>query len=55
MSEKHAGFVINKGNATTAEVLSLMRFIREEIEKKNGVTLEAEIKLCGRNGEYFEL
>ena len=55
VSEKHAGFVINKGNATTADVISLMRFIREEIEKKNGVTLEAEIKLCGRNGEYFEL
>lgn len=55
VSEKHAGFVVNKGNATTNDVLSLMRLIRSEIEKRNAVTLEAEIRLCGSDGEYFEL
>ena len=55
VSQKHAGFVINKCNATTDDVLSLMRFVRKTVEKNSGVTLEAEIRLIGKDGEYFEL
>ncbi len=55
VSEKHAGFVINRGGATTDDVLSLMKLIRETVEKESGVTLEAEIRLVGKDGEYFEL
>ncbi len=55
VSEKHAGFVINYDNATTNDVLSLMRKIRSVIEEKNGVTLDAEIKLLGTDGEFFSL
>lgn len=55
VSEKHAGFVINKNGATTNDVLSLMRSIRQTVYKKNGVTLEAEIKLLDKNGEFFSL
>ncbi len=55
VSEKHAGFVINKGGATTEDVLELMRHIRKTILEKDGVMLEAEIKLLDKNGEAFEL
>lgn len=55
VSEKHAGFVINKGGATTEDVLKLMRHIRKTILEKDGVMLEAEIKLLDKNGEAFEL
>ena len=55
VSEKHAGFVVNKGDATTQDVLSLMKHVREEVKKKSGVTLEAEILLVDKNGDYFEL
>ena len=55
VSEKHAGFVINHDNASTVDILSLMREIRRIIQDKNGVTLEAEIKLLGNDGEFFSL
>ena len=55
VSEKHAGFVINHNNATTEDVLNLMREIRRIIKEKDGVTLEAEIKLLDKNGEFFSL
>lgn len=55
VSEKHAGFVINFDNATTKDVLCLMRYIRETIKQKNGVTMQAEIKLLDKNGEFFSL
>lgn len=55
VSEKHAGFVVNRNNATTEDVLSLMRKIRSVVQQKNGVTLEAEIRLLDNNGEFFSL
>ena len=55
VSEKHAGFVINRNNATTSDVLSLMRHIRETIKQKNGVIMQAEIKLLNKDGEFFSL
>lgn len=44
VSEKHAGFVINRGNATCADVLALTDQIREIVREKTGVTLELEVK-----------
>lgn len=38
VSEKHAGFVINKDNATAKDVIELMAFIRETVQKDHGVT-----------------
>ncbi len=55
VSEKHTGFVINRDNATTQDVLSLMRYVREMIKTKNGVTMQAEIKLLNKDGEFFSL
>ena len=45
VSEKHCGFVINKGNATAADVKELMDHIVKTVEEKYGVRLEPEI-LC---------
>lgn len=45
VSEKHAGFVINKGGATCADVLELCGQIKQEVKSKFGVELEREIKI----------
>ena len=45
VSEKHAGFVINKGGATCADVLRLCEKIDSEVRAKFGVGLEREIKI----------
>lgn len=44
VSEKHAGFVINCGNATCADVLTLTDQIRETVLREKGIALELEIK-----------
>lgn len=47
VSEKHCGFVINKGNATAEDVVSLMKHVTEVVQEKYGVTLEPEVKFLG--------
>ncbi|MEE1283015.1 MAG: UDP-N-acetylmuramate dehydrogenase [Acutalibacteraceae bacterium] len=48
VSEKHAGFIINKGNATCNDVLELVNFIQEKVKEETGITLECEIKPIGK-------
>ncbi|MBQ8398629.1 MAG: UDP-N-acetylmuramate dehydrogenase [Clostridia bacterium] len=43
VSEKHAGFVINKGNATSAQVKELMALITQRIYELHGIHIEREI------------
>ncbi len=45
VSEKHAGFVINKGGATCKDVLSLMERVSELVFEKFGVPLEPEVRV----------
>ena len=45
VSEKHAGFVINTGGATCADVLALCRLCREKVLAETGVELEMEIRV----------
>ena len=47
VSEKHAGFVINTGTATTSDILSLIELIRQTVWEKFGVRLEPEVKYIG--------
>lgn len=47
VSDKHCGFVINKGNATAADVIELTRRIKEKVLKENNIPLELEVKLLG--------
>ena len=44
VSEKHAGFVINRGNATAADVLALVAGIKKRIFEINGINIECEIR-----------
>ncbi|MBQ9061736.1 MAG: UDP-N-acetylmuramate dehydrogenase [Eubacterium sp.] len=52
ISEKHCGFLINKGKATAADVWELMTRVRRIVLEQYGVSLEPEIKLLG---EFPEL
>lgn len=45
VSEKHAGFVINKGDATAEDVLSLIKYIQDKVFSEKGVMLEPEVRL----------
>lgn len=47
VSEKHCGFVINKGNATAADVLTLIKDVQERVQEQFGVQLEPEVKMIG--------
>jgi UDP-N-acetylmuramate dehydrogenase len=47
VSEKHCGFVVNTGNATTADILALIEHIKAVVKDKFGVELECEVKLLG--------
>ncbi len=47
VSEKHAGFIINTGGATCADVLGLIGKIQETVQKETGVLLECEIRMVG--------
>lgn len=45
VSEKHGGFVINKGGATFDDVLRLIDHIRKEVFRTSGIELETEVKI----------
>ena len=47
VSEKHCGFVVNKGQATAADVAELMRRVSDKVEEQFGVRLEPEVKRLG--------
>ena len=47
VSEKHAGFVINCGGASCADVLALMEHIRGAVRERFGVELEPEVRIVG--------
>ena len=44
VSEKHAGFIINRGGATSADVLSLIDLLRERIHDLHNIWIEPEIR-----------
>ena len=45
VSEKHANFIVNTGNATSTDILDLIKIIKETIKKKYDVSLEEEIHI----------
>lgn len=47
VSEKHAGFVINRGEATCSDVLKLVELVRRRVLAETGVELEMEVKVLG--------
>jgi len=51
VSEKHAGFVINRGGASCRDILELIAQVRERVFRETGITLEPEVRCLGREGE----
>ena len=45
VSEKHAGFVVNKGDASYDDIVQLMDHVRREVYAKSGITLEPEVRI----------
>ena len=45
VSEKHCGFVVNRGKATCAEVLQLIKDVQKEVKEQFGVQLEPEVRI----------
>lgn len=50
VSELHANFIVNSGNATARDILSLLDDVKEKVFEKKGITLEPEIKIVGETG-----
>ncbi len=47
VSEKHAGFIINKNNATAEDIVQLIELVKKEVYKISGVELEVEPRFVG--------
>ena len=47
VSEKHAGFVVNVGGATAADVLNLIEEVKRRVKEAHGVTLTPEVRIIG--------
>ena len=45
VSEKHAGFIINKNKATATDVIDLLKLVADTVFEKTGVRLEPEIRI----------
>ena len=45
VSEKHAGFVINRGGATCADILAVIEHVQDTVERVHGVRLEPEVRI----------
>ena len=50
VSEKHAGFIINRGGATTSDVLSVIEGVQHRVLEKYGVRLEPEVRILTNKG-----
>ncbi len=50
VSEKHANFIVNKGNATASDVKHLIDAVKERVREVTGVLLEEEVELWGVHG-----
>ncbi|MBQ6595329.1 MAG: UDP-N-acetylmuramate dehydrogenase [Clostridia bacterium] len=47
VSEKHAGFIVNTGNATAADVLALIAEVQRRVYASSGISLETEVRVLG--------
>ena len=47
VSEKHCGFIINRGDATAADIMELCRNVQRRVREMSGVELELEVKTLG--------
>lgn len=50
VSPQHANFIVNRGQATAADIVELMAVVQQEVEQKTGCYLEPEVRLLGDFG-----
>lgn len=48
VSTLHANFIVNRGNATSSDIIELMRRVRAQVEQTKGIRLEPEVLLYGK-------
>ena len=54
ISKKHANFILNQGDATADEIISLIQRVRDRVRESNGLVLEPEVTLMGKSwNEYL--
>lgn len=51
VSDKHAGFIVNLGNATASDILTLMEQVRQRVQKAKGVSLHPEVRIIGEDAD----
>lgn len=47
VSEKHSNFILNTGNATAKDIESLIDYVKNQVQEKQGVLLETEVRIIG--------
>lgn len=47
VSEKHANFIVNTGNAKASEIEALIKFVRDTVQEKQGTVLQTEVLIIG--------
>jgi len=45
VSEKHAGFIINKGNSTSKDILDLIEYVKTKVKEKTGEDIKLEVEI----------
>ena len=51
VSTKHAGFIVNKNNATATDYINTIKMVQEKVKENFGVELELEVKIVGEDKE----
>jgi len=51
VSEKHANFIINRGEATAADIERLIEYVQSEVERRHGVRLAPEVRIIGERAD----
>ncbi|RME07454.1 MAG: UDP-N-acetylmuramate dehydrogenase, partial [Deltaproteobacteria bacterium] len=52
VSERHANFIVNRGNASAADIVALIELVRKRVLEASGIALEPEVKVIGERGLY---
>lgn len=55
ISEKHANFIVNLGNATARDIVSIVQYVRKIVYQRYGLCLESEVKYVGELGSLRSL
>jgi UDP-N-acetylmuramate dehydrogenase len=50
ISEKHANFIVNRGQAKAGDILALIEMVRKKVREEKGIDLEPEVRIIGTTG-----